>query len=59
MAEGLTSLEIDQLHRNCSEIADLADGLKEILGTAFEGDSKATVITVILNHIISLAEVYV
>ena len=58
MAE-LTTLELEQLHHNCAEIADLADGLKEILGTAFKGDSKATVITVILNHIISLAEVYV
>ena len=58
MAE-LTGMELDQLHQNCSEIADLADGLKEILGTAFEGDSKATVITVILNQIISLAEEFV
>ena len=60
MAE-LTGLELDQLHQNCSEIADLADGLKEIMTELIENkfNSKTTaVVNTILNRIIALAEEY-
>lgn len=61
MAE-LTGLELDQLHQNCSEIADLADGLKEILTELVENTSNTKALAVInisLSRIITLAEEYI
>ena len=59
---GLTSLELDQLHKNCTEIADLADGLKEILTELVENTSNTKALAVInisLSRIITLAEEYI
>ena len=61
MAE-LTTLELEQLHQSCTEIADLADGLKEILTELVEnsGNAKMTaVVRLALDRITRLAEVYV
>ena len=60
MAE-LTGLELDQLHQNCSEIADLADGLKEIITELVENTSNTKsvmVIRTVLDKIVALAEEY-
>lgn len=60
--EGLTALELDQLHKNCTEIADLADGLKEILTELVENTSNTKALAVInisLSRIITLAEEYI
>ena len=61
MAE-LTGLELDQLHQNCSEIADLADGLKEILTELVENSANAKMTAVVrlaLDRITRLAEEYI
>ena len=61
MAE-LTGLELDQLHQNCSEIADLADGLKEILTELVENSANAKMTAVVrlaLDKITRLAEEYI
>lgn len=58
---GLTSLELEQLHQNCSEIADLADGLKEIITELVENTANTKsvmVIRAVLDKIVALAEVY-
>lgn len=58
---GLTSLELEQLHQNCSEIADLADGLKEIITELVENTANTKsvmVIRTVLDKIVALAEVY-
>lgn len=57
--QGLSAMEVEQLHRNCAEIADLSDGLKDLIGPALEGDSKVTVMACILNRIIALAEEFI
>ena len=60
MAE-LTGLELDQLHKNCTEIADLADGLKEIITELVENTANTKsvmVIRTVLDKIIALAEEY-
>lgn len=63
MAEELTTLDINQLHNDCMDIMDLAEGLKEIIIELAEesgfNDKKTAVITVILNKIIALAEEHV
>lgn len=63
MAEELTTLDINQLHNDCMDIMDLAEGLKEIIiELAYQSgfnDKKTAVITVILNKIIALAEEHV
>ncbi len=59
--EGLTALELDQLHKNCTEIADLADGLKEIITELVENTANTKsvmVIRAVLDKIVALAEVY-
>ena len=58
---GLTSLELEQLHQNCSEIADLADGLKEIITELVENTANTKSVMVsraVLDKIVALAEVY-
>ena len=63
MAEELTTLDINQLHNDCMDIMDLAEGLKEIIIELAEesgfNDKKTAVITVILNKIVALAEEHV
>lgn len=59
MAEGLSAMEVEQLHRNCSEIADLADGLKDMLQPALEGNSMYSVTKCILDKVIALAEEFI
>lgn len=61
MAE-LTTLELEQLHQSCAEIADLADGLKEILTELVENSANAktaAIVRLALDRITRLAEVYV
>ena len=56
---GLTSLELEQLHQNCSEIADLADGLNSMLAQMLDGQSEGIVVDCVLKKIVELAEVFV
>lgn len=61
MAE-LTTLELEQLHQNCAEIADLADGLKEILTELVENSANVKMTAIVrlaLDRITRLSEEYV
>lgn len=58
----LTSLELEQLHQICAEIADLADGLKEILTELVENSENAKMTAVVrlaLDRITRLAVEYI
>ena len=58
----LTSLELEQLHQSCAEIADLADGLKEILTELVENSANAKMTAVVrlaLDRITRLAVEYI
>lgn len=54
----MTEQELEQLHGDAGEIADLAEGIREILGLIGDGLSEAIVIELALKRIVDLADKY-
>ena len=50
--------ELEQMHRDAAEIADLAEGIREILGLIGDGLPEAGVLELALKRIIEIADQY-
>ena len=50
--------ELEQMHLDVAEIADLAEGIREILGLISDGLHEVVVLELALKRIIDLADKY-
>lgn len=49
----------NDIHKTCSEIADLAEGLRRVLGDVLDGQSEVMIVDLTLKRIIELADQFV
>lgn len=57
MADALTTM--DKIHKNCAEIADLAQGLSNVLENVLDGQSEYQICELTLHRIMELADEFV
>lgn len=50
---------MDDVNKACSEIADLAEGLRRVLGDILDGQSEVMIVDLTLKRIIELADQFV